>query len=374
MLLCTVSTVKDSRANVERFVERNLASGADHMFVFLEGDEDDTLEFLQRHPHVTPVVADRSYWGAERPERIVVRQVTNANLVNWLLTPFPSVQWLAHLDADECLEIDRDRLLGLPRDVRCVRLAVVEAVSTDRETGEELFKKKLTKPELELLVALGVIEAPDNRHYLRGHLIGKSVVRPGLDLDMGIHRATRRGGALLEHLKAPGFRVLHYDCVSSEDFARKWAVRVAAHADYRPERRRLADAVAAVVEDDTLDEQGRVERLRALYGEYVEDPVEVLLQHDLLVRPRPSRHRHQPSGFSASELAEIEQLLIQLLEVDRRRFRPGLPPGEAVEVMQQVAATGLRSASDLRRRIEDAVHRARTALQLPALPGGHPLR
>src|SRR5690348_2586309 len=65
-VLCTVSTVKDTRANVEQFVERNLRSGADHMFVFLEADEDGTLAFLRENPHVTAVRTDDAYWVGER--------------------------------------------------------------------------------------------------------------------------------------------------------------------------------------------------------------------------------------------------------------------------------------------------------------------
>src|SRR5699024_12020999 len=47
-----------SLANVRDFVEGNLAAGADHLFVFVEGGDREVLSHLDRHPHVTAVDAD----------------------------------------------------------------------------------------------------------------------------------------------------------------------------------------------------------------------------------------------------------------------------------------------------------------------------
>src|SRR6478735_10433163 len=101
-LLCTVSTVKDTLGNLEQFVDRNLSSGADHMFVFLESEDPDVEAALRAREHVTVVRTDDAYWSGTRPEELIQRQLVNANLVNSLLTVLPSVDWLAHLDGDEC--------------------------------------------------------------------------------------------------------------------------------------------------------------------------------------------------------------------------------------------------------------------------------
>ena len=79
-LLCTVSTVKDTRSNLAWFVQANLASGADHMFVFLETDDPDVQELLDAEEHVTAVRTDEAYWGGERPDDLNQRQIVNADI------------------------------------------------------------------------------------------------------------------------------------------------------------------------------------------------------------------------------------------------------------------------------------------------------
>jgi hypothetical protein len=186
---------------------------------------------------------------------------------------------------------------------------------------------------------------------------------------MGIHRASLRGGAELEHMKAPGFRVLHYDSVSPEDFVRQWTLRLAAEPNYRPERSRVGDAVATVLADRDADEAERADRLRAVFREYVADPVDVLLEHDLLVRPRPRRHSHRPAGFADDDLRAMEQLFGMLLGVGKERLQPRRPAGESVEVMRRLRRSTPLWHRSLRRRIDDAIRRARDVLPADAVPG-----
>lgn len=361
-MLCTVSTVKDTRHNVEQFVERNLSSGADHMLVFLEGDEDGTHAFLQQHPHVTPVLTTTDYWGSWRPAELIDRQMANANVVNCLVSVLGTFDWLAHIDGDECLDIDVSALTLLAPDVRCVRLGVLEAVSTEEGgRGEERFKRRLKQPQLERLVRAGVIEEPTNISYFRAYTHGKAMTRPGLDVDIGIHRVQWRGGEALEHHKSPGFRVLHYASVSFEEFVRKWSAHVEGGAtQVRDHRIRLKEAVARLIDDAGLDEADRRERLLTLYRQHVEDPVDVLERRGLLVQPPPDRHRHRPTLLTAAQLEDVQALMRALLPVDKRTFAVGGPPSLWPPMLREMS-TRLGDRPHLVASIEKAIDRVEAA-------------
>jgi hypothetical protein len=326
-MLCTVSTVKDSRANVERFVERNLASGADHMFVMLEEDDEGLVESLRDHPHVSPVLTDEAYWLGERPTGLNLRQTVNADLVLTLLSVAPSVEWLVHLDSDECLDLDRDRLPEVPTDARCIHLEVLEAVSKEHWDGEvDRFKRRLDAPDLALLAALGAIEAPANTSYFRGHLLGKAAVRPALDLSLGIHRVRTREGDALEHVRADHLQLLHYESFSAEEFVRKWDAHLTAgQAAFRQARTLLRAALLAVQRNPSLDADARREYLRRLYKRRVEDPVDLLEELGLLVAPDPALHRCRPEGFAPEEGRLVEALLDRLARADKSGLQQGLP-------------------------------------------------
>ncbi len=374
-MLFTVSTVKDSRGNVEQFVTRNLAAGADHMFVFLEGNDDDTYGYLHEHPFVTPVITDDDYWVGQRPDELTRRQIVNANLVNCLVSPFELVEWLVHLDGDECLDIDRDELLGLGAETRCVRLEVLEAVSTENGTRDvKYFKKKLDRPQLEMLTRSGVIEAPDNRAYFSGYVKGKAAVRPGLDLDMGIHRALMKNGAAIEHLEEPKSRVLHYESVSADEFVRKWVSHLSGGATLLRERRRVvASDVAAVLADETADQVTKSARLLELYRRHVEDPVDLLREHNLLVELGMDRHRHQPIPFPDALEQARRDLLNRLLRVDKSRLRAQGRPDSAIELMREIRDELGGRQRPTAERIDAAIDRALPGLSDRAAihgPGG----
>jgi hypothetical protein len=326
-LLCTVSTVKDSRARVERFVERNLASGADHMFVMLEQDDGGLVESLRAHPHVSPVLTDETYWPGGRPDGLNLRQTVNADLVDTLLSVFPSVQWLVHLDSDECLDLDRDRLAELPGDARCFHLEVLEAVSKEHWVGEvDRFKRRLDVADLSLLAALGAIEAPANTSYFRGHLLGKAGARPGLDLSLGVHRVRTRDGDTLEHVRADHLRLLHYESFSAEEFIRKWDAHLSAgQAAFRQSRTLLRSALLALQRNAHLGPDARREYLRRLYKLRVEDPVEVLEELGLLATPELALHQRRPDGFAPEEGRLVDSLLSLLAVADKAGLQLGAP-------------------------------------------------
>ena len=61
-----MTTLKDSAANVEKWVRRNLAGGIDHMIVFVDGPQPEVEALLDAHPDVSAVHADTE-WYADAP-------------------------------------------------------------------------------------------------------------------------------------------------------------------------------------------------------------------------------------------------------------------------------------------------------------------
>ena len=317
--ICTVTTLWDSLANVRQFVSRNLAAGADHMFVFLDAPAPDVRDYLEGLDPVTVVRTGKAYWHGRRPGNLNVRQIANANLVSYLLSPFDEVRWLFHIDGDESLDIDREALLS--SDAPVARLSVLESVSAPHGDADlDRFKRKPTPDELARLTDLGVISGPRLTEFFHGHVRGKVGVRPALDLRVGIHDAWDRTGERLPAQASPDWNVLHYDCWSSEEFLRKWASPMAnRRANFTGRRQQLQDAVNAVIDDSSLDDEERHRRLIELYDTNVADDVTALEEAGLLVVPRPDRHAHQPRGLGPDRDA-VHRLLDHLVAAERRYF------------------------------------------------------
>ena len=106
--------------NLRRFVADNLASGVDHMVVFLDAPgaagQAEARAHLEAHPHVTLVCCDRSWWHGDRPERLNVRQRINANVALALFDKVEEVDWVVHVDGDEVVDVDPDALVAVVRE------------------------------------------------------------------------------------------------------------------------------------------------------------------------------------------------------------------------------------------------------------------
>lgn len=315
VVILTVSTVKDTVPNLRRFVSRNLGNGVDHLIVFLDVgslDSDNLAAeaFLRAHPQVTCIRTSDDWWQGQRPDRLNARQVHNADLANTVLTCFSWARWLFHIDSDEVVLVDRDRLEQLSDDQRVVRLAPLEAVSEWRPRRGTLFKRPLSAEELQLLTLLGAIRAPDNKAYFRGHVVGKSGFRPALDLTAGIHRPTRSDGAPEPAVEADWLRVLHFESASGEEFVRKW--RNLRTSGPRPKIRRsranLLMALDALGAAD-LSQRDRTKYLQRLYSRTTEDDVSTLLELGLLERIDADVRRFEPRPIDRADLAALEHAL-----------------------------------------------------------------
>ena len=326
-MIATVSTVRDSPDNVQRFVAGNLAAGVDHMFIFLDGEQPEVSERLAGLACVTTTVTDAAYWVGGRPGGLNTRQTINANVVRVLLAPFEWAQWLFHIDGDECLDIDRERLLALDSGVRSVRLSTLEAVSTPGGTAQGRFKRLLDPDELSLLHQLGVIGRPENWALFNGHTHGKAGIRPSLDYNLHIHAARTQDQELIESFEADYLRILHYDSASLEEFIRKWGAHVSAGKStvFGMKRSGIRAAVAAVLTNQTLTEARRQHYLRELYARTAQDDVDTLGELGFLVTPPPEWHRHVPAPLPADRARSVERLLDLLRAADKGYFRPKTP-------------------------------------------------
>ena len=323
----TASTVKDSLENVRFFVNANLGSGVDHMFVFLDApgveDQRDVAGWLDEQPNVTCIpTPPKTWWSDGRPRSLNVRQRINANWARAVLAPFSWAEWLFHIDGDEVACLDRDALSSVPVELDAVWMGPWEAVSewappTGRPTQ---FKRLLDEAELNLLHVLGTISEPSNQVYFHGHVMGKSGVRPHSGLGLTLHDAVAEDGRRQPRHEDPRLRVLHYDAPSGEEYVRKWtALAAAGPARYRRSRSGSVRAIRTLLALD-LPEETRVKYLRRVYEATTRDDVELLQELGLLVEAAPDAGSSTARPLSQTASEELTSRMAELGEAPKAQF------------------------------------------------------
>ncbi len=325
-MLFTASTVHDSLANVRFFVDANLASGVDHMFVFLDAaqapGQAEVIAFLDDHPRVTCVQTTRQeWWLADRPPGLNVRQRINANWVRSVLEPFPWAEWLFHIDGDEVALLDRDALAAVPRQSDAVWLPPLEAVSElSPPCRPTRFKRLLDAADLNLLHVLGAIDAPTNQAYFHGHVMGKSGVRPGSGLALTLHDVVSADGRRQDRHEDDRLRMLHYDAVSGEEFVRKWsALARAGHTRYRASRAPMARALKTLAVKD-VPEATREKYLHRLYELTTRDDVDLLSELGLLEEIDPARGGATPRELPDDAARQLADRVEELRQQPKRQY------------------------------------------------------
>jgi len=334
-VLVGATTLLDTLPHVQRFVSGNLAGGLDHLVVFLDRPaaegQDEVAAFLDAHPQVTCVRAGKGWWGEHRPRRLNDRQCTNANVVKHLVAGSGGVDWVFHVDGDEVVRLERDALAAVPADLPAVRLHPREAVARERWDGEpDLFKRELDDDDLALLHALGVLDEASNKAYFRGHVQGKSGVRPSARAWLGLHRVVDAADAEVEAASDERFELFHYESYSGEDFVRKWTAMVASGptARFRPGRASTARGLRALIGKDLPPERLRAHLLEIFRRTRLDD-AETLRELGLLLETDPLDGDHRPTPLPAPAATALADGLDRLRGADKAEHLgpPAREPG-----------------------------------------------
>jgi hypothetical protein len=350
-LVVTASTVKDTLANVERFVDGNLAGGADHLVLFLDAPDDpatpDVRGFLDAHPDVTCVVTDEAWWPDKRPEQLNTRQRVNANVVKALLSTVDWAGWVFHVDGDEVVQLDRTVLDAVPESQPAVSLAPLEAVSRKQWDGDPTwFKRLLDADDLTLLKTLGVIDRSSNGALFHGHVEGKSGLRPTTDLWLTLHHVVDEDKNEVSAYTSPALRLLHYESFSGEDFVRKWTSILAAgpKPNFRPAREPTAIALQTLIAKGLTPEQAQPYLMR-IFERTTEDDFDTLRNLGLLEHVDPRAGAHVPTAAPESVAALLDAVRTQ----PKRPFHHGSPPAEVEKILSRAGRTPRRSGRGDRR-------------------------
>lgn len=324
-MITTVSTVKDDLDRLQRWIDRNMAAGVDRMIVFVD-DRDDprTAAVLDARPGVVAVDAD-DWWGADFLARLNARQRVNANAALAVVRDVDPGGWLFHIDGDEVLHLDKERLLALPADTEAVQLAPLEALAQWEWPGDEVsaFKRLLSAEELDLLHLLGMLGRPENDAYFRGHTVGKAGMRVSSHAWLEIHRVVDDTRTPVPAHRAPWLQVLHYESHTFEEFVRKWTNHMTSghRLAARPDRRRLASAMTAAGWSQWPVEVADQVR-RELFAATALDDRAGLERLGLLVAPVAPERAGTPAPDDP-HLDGIREGLAALATTDKSRFRLG---------------------------------------------------
>ena len=326
-MITTVSTVKDDVERLDRWIDRNMAAGVDRMVIFVDDRADATVATaLDARPGVVAVDAG-TWWGGEFPARLNERQRINANAALRVAQEIDPRGWMFHIDGDEVLHLDKQRLLGLAEDVEVVRLSPLEALAQWEWPNDDVtvFKRLLTVEELNLLHLLGRLERPDNHAYFRGHTVGKAGMRVSTDAWLDIHRVVDDSRTPVAAHRAPWLQVLHYESHTLEEFLRKWSNHLTSghRLVARSGRRRLASAMQAEGWNEWPAELADQVR-RELFAATALDDREGLERLGLLVTPVLPQ-RLTGAVPSDPHLDRIEEQLAVLATTDKSQFWIGEP-------------------------------------------------
>lgn len=323
LVILSVTTLKDSVSNAEKWVRRNLGCGIDHLIVVVDGPQPELEAMLGAHPHATVVRGDAEWYADAPSELLNDRQIVNAALTCRLLAGLPWAEWVFHLDGDEVALVDRADLAALGADCRAVRLSTLEAVGTLHPVGDPTsFKRRLGANELKLLTMLGAIPEPSNAVYFRGHRFGKPGVRPSLDHAIGVHHVIDREGNQVEPALAPGLRLLHYESFSGDEFVRKWSALLGSggHLGQRGQRRSVAGSIRTLLGLGLGEAETRAFLYR-LYERLCEDDVGLLERLGVLVEVDPDSRRREVAS-SAEGVDQLRRLLTAARDLPKRPFLP----------------------------------------------------
>jgi len=215
-----VMTVCEPAALVQTNVMWHLVTGAAAVHVFVDDPTDPAIQALRTLERCHVQVCDGAYWAAQRPNKgrppsQMRRQTINANVAQRTC----GLDWLFHIDADEFIWQDGDLTAELTAHAEPqveLNLQVLERLFP--ETGQRGLFDGAFRATSDLDDATRIAAFGDQAGMMKrgqySHGAGKSGVRVGAGLRLGVHNATIRDGDRWR--RAPNAvsttaRLLHFD-------------------------------------------------------------------------------------------------------------------------------------------------------------------
>ncbi|MEM7295995.1 MAG: glycosyltransferase family 2 protein [Pseudomonadota bacterium] len=198
-----MATVDEPLQLVIAFVAHHLSLGCHHIWLFLDRENPEVEAALADHPKLSVTRTDASYWDAigEHPAVHVRRQLFNAQRAYREASGGPNgVDWLVHCDGDEFLimeDVDRSlaELAALPGSLPSLRILNSERAWAAGAPRAHVFDGLERRPFRRRRGAMVDVFGEQSlflRQGVLGYTAGKSFVRTGRPLFLGIHRPKRR--------------------------------------------------------------------------------------------------------------------------------------------------------------------------------------
>ncbi|MEP3634888.1 MAG: glycosyltransferase family 2 protein [Shimia thalassica] len=214
-----VATIKAPARDILNFAAHYLEIGADHLYIYLDDDNESAQSRLEQHPRVSVIRTDKAYWtkdGKHRPAKHQVRQGRNAT--HAYARASQHLDWLLHVDVDEFLWPHRpvgDLLAALPDTVQTARVRPIEALAPPDNaapTDVTFFKGFIPAQGQRQQISQSLF--PTFGLYIKGgflsHIQGKIFVRTGLlDVTIRIHNAFQNGEELPQKTELSDIDLCH---------------------------------------------------------------------------------------------------------------------------------------------------------------------
>ncbi len=210
----TVTLADEPPGLLLAFAAHHVAMGASEVHIFLDRPDPATATLLQMVPGVRVTQCDRAFWEANGGRRLKL-QTKRQEIVGNLAYAQAGVEWLAHIDADEFLYTDGNlsaELSYLPSEMDAVLFPVRERVWRLDSQPSTIFDGLLRVPIPGKVNTAFAFYGPAARFLARGlsgHTAGKTIMRTGRSIGVGIHKPPEL--AQLTVLESSLTRVLHFD-------------------------------------------------------------------------------------------------------------------------------------------------------------------
>ncbi|MDF1569634.1 MAG: glycosyltransferase family 2 protein [Spirochaetaceae bacterium] len=282
-MIAITTTLKSTPEQTSAFVRYHLNTGIDHIFLFFDDPNDESIGRFDSETRVTETVCDKDYWKTGIPEHLsgfdpaylVYRQRINAtNALHWAREK--GIEWICHIDVDELIYTGRRSLKNyLQQTPFCIiRFTLLEVVPEKFEyknifAENSLFKMPaahkfpttLRYPWNSLMLKIAKfigVQSPffvTNR-YFRAHTKSKVIVRTDLDIkDMRIHGPECTKSCF--EYRARKLFLLHYDSCGYQFWLDRWRFKLGGSEKPKQSKQEVTRYMMSLLAGSPSDEELR---------------------------------------------------------------------------------------------------------------------